>query len=295
MKIAITGPSGQIGSKLVEKLLEREDVQLVLLARNAEKLQQVQMMGASVIEGDLNDGAYIRKATEGADALFFLIPPHIAAKNVRSYYNRITDHVVCAVGTNTIPRVVLLSAIGAHLTERTGPILGLRDAELSLMQSDAHLTCLRAGYFMENFLTAVGSIQQANAIYLPVSGSAKTSFIATRDIAAAAATVLADPAWSGKRVIELHGPADLSFDEVAANISEAIGRVVKHVQVTAEQAVEAMCDMGLGKDYAEQLAELHRSIDEGRLKPEQGRSADIAPSTTFAQFAREILAPALLS
>ncbi len=293
MKIAITGPTGNIGRQLVKTLLGREDLQLVLMARDGKKLEKEQMMGAVVIEGDINDGAYVRKATEGADALFLLIPPNIAVKSVRSYYNRITDSAVCAVGTHKIPRVVLLSSIGAHLKEKTGPVLGLRDAELSFMQGHADLTILRPAYYMENFLAAVGGIQQTNAIYLPVSGSAKSAFIATADIAAVAAKVLVDFSWKGKRVMEFQGAADLSFDEVAGIISKATGREIKHVQVTPEQAFEAMTGMGLGADYAQQLVELHQCIESGEFKAEQPRSAETSTPTSFAQFAREVLAPAI--
>ncbi len=293
MKIAITGPTGNIGRKLVKTLQGKEGVELILLARDARKLEEEQRFGATVIEGDLKDGVYLRRALEGVDTLFFLIPPDIAAKNVRAYYNHMTEHAACAVGSNKVSRVVLLSSLGAHLKEKTGPILGLHDAEWTFGQSDVDLFCLRPAYFMENLLAAVGSIQAGNAIYLPVSGSARTPMIATEDIAETAAAVLCDRSWTGKRVLELQGAADVSFDEAAKTISQVIGREVQHIQVTAEQAFEALTGMGLGEDYSKQLIELLESIDRGWLKPAQARSGENTTPTTFAEFARDILAPAI--
>ncbi len=294
MKIAITGPTGNIGSKLVPNLLEREDVELVLLARNAAKLEKEQMMRAIVVEGDLNDGAYVRQATEGVESLFFLIPTDVGVKSVRAYYNRLTDNMVCAVANNKIPRVVLLSSLGAHLKEKSGPVLGLHDAEWSFQQSEADVCCLRAAYFMEDYFPSVGSIQQENAIYLPVSGSTRTPMIATQDIAKVAAQVLCDATWKGKCVRELHGAADVSFDEAAETIAQATSRAVKHVQITPQQAFEALTGMGLGEDYSNQLIELYQSIDSGWLKPEQARSTENTTPTTFVQFAQNVLAPAIL-
>ena len=70
--------------------------------------------------------------------------------------------------------------------------------------------------------------------------------IATKDIGTVAAKRLMDSSWSGHEAIGLHGPADLSFDEAAANISEGLGREVKHVKVDDATVKQAMLGMGVG-------------------------------------------------
>ena len=63
--------------------------------------------------------------------------------------------------------------------------------------------------------------------------------IATRDIGRVAAKRLSDPTWTGHCVRELHGPADLCFDEAAEILSEALGRKIKYVKCDPQRRGKA--------------------------------------------------------
>ncbi|MFQ5601572.1 MAG: NmrA family NAD(P)-binding protein [Candidatus Krumholzibacteriia bacterium] len=293
MKIAVTTPTGNIGRKLVGILQDQGGHELVLLARKPERLAEEQKRGAVVVEGDLYDDKFVQGATQGVDVLFWLAPPDPGAQDLRGNFNRLARIAAAVVRENRIPRVVHLSSVGAHRSEKVGPVNGLYDAEGILNATDAHVTHLRAAYFMENFLSAVGGIQQAGAVFLPVPGSVRIPMIATQDIAVAAAKVITDDTWQGKRVLELHGAADLSFDEAARAISEVAGRQVKHVEVTPDQALEAMTGLGMSGGVAGLLVELYAGLGSGWLATEQPRSAESTTPTTFAQFARDVVAPAI--
>ena len=145
VKIAITTPTGNIGRELTQRLLDQGGHELILLARSPDKLKKEQAKGAKVVRADLGDAAAVKKATQGADALFFLCPPSFAVPNYRAYYGQLATNGADAVKANSIKHTVLLSSIGAHLSKGTGPILGLHDAEKIFTQVTQGLTILRPG------------------------------------------------------------------------------------------------------------------------------------------------------
>jgi uncharacterized protein YbjT (DUF2867 family) len=110
-------------------LLDQGGHELILLARTPDKLKEEQAKGAKIVQGDLEDAAYVKKATQGADAFFFLCPPNFSVPDYRAYYGEVAKAGADAVKANRIKHTVLLSSVGAHLPEGTGPILGLYDAE----------------------------------------------------------------------------------------------------------------------------------------------------------------------
>ena len=156
-----------------------------------------------------------------------------------------------------------------------------------------NVTHLRAGYFYENYLWQLDSIGASGSIFLPVAGSVRYPMIATRDIARIAADRLMDSSWTGSWARELHGPAELSFDQAAALIAEAVGRKVVHVCVTSQQAAESMRAAGLSENAVELMLELYQAIDSGLLRPAEQRSPETTTPTTLLEFGRDVLAPRL--
>jgi len=107
MRIAITTPTGNIGRELTKRLLDQKRHELILLARTPDKLKQEQARGAKVAQGDLGDAASVKKAIQGADALFFLCPPSFAVPDYRAYYVEIAKKGAAAVKANKIKHTVL--------------------------------------------------------------------------------------------------------------------------------------------------------------------------------------------
>jgi uncharacterized protein YbjT (DUF2867 family) len=106
-------------------------------------------------------------------------------------------------------------------------------AEQVLDWSGLPVVHLRPTVFLENpfFLAwAAESIAEDGTLRLPF-GSGHTSPVAARDVAAVAATVLADPAPHLGRVYELTGPTSEDLPSVAADYASALQRPVRYVDV----------------------------------------------------------------
>lgn len=293
MKIAVTTPTGKVGRELVRVLLDRGWHDLILLARDPDKLKDEQAAGAKVAKGDLSDGSYVHHATHNVDSLFWVLPPDFTAQDYRSHQKRVIESGVHAVRENNIKNVVLLSSIGGHLPSGTGPITSLHDAEKEFSKVAYGLTILRPAFFMENFLESIGSLSQQQSIMLPVSEGTSIPMIATKDISAAAADALTTPATSSVRIMPLHGPRDYSFGEAARVFGDALGEKVSHVQIEPEQTRSFLVSVGASENVADTMLELYRGIESGHISDEGPRSDQSTTPTTLEDFARDTLAPAV--
>lgn len=292
MRIAVTTPTGQIGSSTVECLLELGgDVRVVLLGRRPEKLRSFVRRGAEMAIGSQDDTEYLVNATQGVDALFWVTPPGYGSDDLRGFQNRLANAAAVAILQNKIPRVVNLSSVGANLHSGAGPISGLHDVEQTLNAAAPNITHLRPGFFFENLLWQLESICQRNRISLPIDGARRYPMLATRDIARVAASRLASRGWSGHFISELHGPADLSFNEVAEILTQTLRRDIDYAQSTPEEARQMMLENALSENAADMLLEMYQAVSSGHLRPIQPRSQQTTTPTTLAEFTRDVLEP----
>jgi uncharacterized protein YbjT (DUF2867 family) len=290
MRIAITTPSGHIGSKVTELLLEAQ-ADLVLLTRNPSKVERFSSRGVPVLVGSLDDAAFVTAATKKVDALLWVTPPNYASPDLRDFQRRCGRAAAQAIQANRISRIVNLSSIGAHLGSGVGPVSGLYDVEKMLDTVSRDITHLRPGYFFENYLMQVESIRESNSLFLPVSGSRRIPMIATRDIAQVAAQRLLNTTWTGRSVRGLQGPRDLSFDEAAELISRGTGLKIRHVKVPEGAARQHLMGVGLSSNVTDLLLEMYRAIESGTMKPAEVRTTSTTTPTTLDKFALEVIAP----
>jgi nucleoside-diphosphate-sugar epimerase len=115
MRAFVTGGTGFIGSRVVERLRARGD-EVVVLARRPEKAEG---LDAEVVEGDLTDAEAIRRGMEGCQAVF-----HIAAdyrvgmdpskqEKMRDTNVRGTERVLDAAADAGVDKIVYVSTINA--------------------------------------------------------------------------------------------------------------------------------------------------------------------------------------
>lgn len=289
MKIAVNTPTGNIGRVVTDQLLDA-GVNVFLLTRSPGKVKQFAERGATVFEGNLDDADFVVRATKGVDSIFWLTPPNVAAEDFRGYQRKLGKIVARAITENKISRVVNLSSLGAHVPTGTGPIAGLYDVEKKIDETGASVTHLRPSFFMENFFMSVESIAGQGSIFLPMQASVRVPMIATRDVAKAAADRLLDKSWSGRSVIELVGPDNLSFDGAAKILGNSIGKDIRFMPTSREQTRDALVGMGVSPSVADVFLEMYGAFDAGTIGPETPRKIQTA-LTTFDAFAENVFRP----
>lgn len=278
--ILVTGATGTIGSLLVEKLAAAK-VPARTLVRNSEKAQGIEKLGLEAVIGDLGQPATLQPALEGIEKVFLLTAPDARQTELQS-------NLVRAAKSSGVSHIVKLSALGADDPEDYFVLSRMhRETEEEIERSGIAYTHLRPNGFMQNILTFAGTIKAQGAFYAPF-GEAKVSYVDGRDVAAVAFSALTEDGHEGK-AYDITGPEPISYQDMARELSSALGREVKHVEVPVEAARGAMVGMGMSEWLADALVGLFNLYNEGRA----ARVTDAVHEVTgrdplaFAQFARD--------
>ena len=87
-------------------------------------------------------------------------------------------------------------------------------------------TFLRAGYSMQNLTTVhLAEVRDRDEVFVP-AGDGRTAFVAVRDLAAVAVLALTGPGHE-RRAYELTGTSAPTYDEVAAVLTDVLGRRIR--------------------------------------------------------------------
>ncbi len=285
----ILGASGNTGSIVANFLLsKRKKVRVV--GRDSGRLQRFVDKGAEALTANLSDAAALSKAFSGARAAYLLLPP---AKS-REDQERDSDAIAKAVKESGLGYAVHLSSYGAQVPEGTGPVAGLHSSEQKLNAIEGvNVLHLRAAYFMENNLAAIGMIHGMGLVGNALLPDLRIPMAATRDVGDYAAQRLLHLDFSGKQTRELLGERDLSMKEATAVIASGIGKPdLRYEQFPYDQVQQALTQLGVPPKGAAMYIEMYKSINAGVLVPLEPRSLDNTTPTSFERFVQDVFVPA---
>ena len=256
----VMGITGKVGGATARHLLT-QGKQVRALVRNSEKAAKWADQGVELVGGDWNDAAAIAAALKDVEGAFVMLPAVWAPSPDYREAKGVIASYVEALTKVVPPRVVALSSTGAHRTSGVGMITGLSLLEQGLRSLPSPVAFVRAGGFYENFLFG---LQAAQGGTLPVfynPTNRKSMMVASDDIGAEVATLLAGPAWSGHRVIELGSM--VSADEVAAQLGEVLKLDVKAFAIPRTGWAEAFEQFGVPKGQTGPAEEMFEAINGG--------------------------------
>lgn len=270
MTIAVTTPTGHVGSHVV-RLLCQGGVRPRVLLRDPDRLDPELADLVDLAVGDLRDADYVAEATKEAEAVFWVHPEDWSLPDPEADAERTGEGLAAAMRQNRIGRVVFQSTIGAELRHGAGFLDGLARIEerLDAARADtgAALLHLRCGYFMTNLLMDLDGLRAGRLTTIrPLD--APMPWVDPRDIATVAAARLLADDWSGRQVQAVHGPADLTWPEVATALSTATGRTIEAQQITADEQRAALRSAGMSEVVVEGIVGMS-----AEFTPEQPRSA----------------------
>jgi uncharacterized protein YbjT (DUF2867 family) len=285
----ILGASGNTGSIIVNSLLSKGG-KVRVVGRDAGRLQCFVRNGAEAFTTDMSDSTALTKAFSGARAAYLLLPPITS----REDQERQSDAFAKAVKESGLRYVVHLSSYGAHVPEGTGPVTGLHSSEQKLNAiTGLNVLHLRAAYFMENNLAAIGMIRGMGIFGHALLPDLRLPMIATPDIGNYAAERLLDLDFSGKETRELLGERDLSMTEATEVIARGIGKPDLHYeQFTYDHMQQALTQMGFSPKKAAVYIEMFEAINTGVLAAREARSRGNSTPTSFETFVQDVFVPA---
>jgi len=290
MTYVVTGVTGRTGAIAARTLLAAgERVRVVV--RNPAHAEDWARLGAEVAVADLTDAGALTQAFAGARGAYLVSPPGYALEDIYRHVERVADAAAQAADSARLPKLVLLSSVGADRASGVGVIANNRTMEQRLGQLGMPVAFLRAAYFMENWSGMVDAVRNEGILpsFLAPLDRA-IPMVATLDIGRVAAETLRED-WSGTRTVALEGPAQYSPNEIAAGFEQALGRPVR-ATVVEESSWRSVLAQG-GRFSATALdgfIEMTRALNSGHITFDSDTSTvHRAGTVPFAQ-----VAPALL-
>lgn len=290
MKIIVTGSLGNISQPLATELVQQGHT-VTVISSKADKQPAIEALGATAAIGSLADADFLAATFAGADAAYAMVPPSYTELDSRAYFQRIGRNYAQAIRRAGVPRVVQLSSWGAHLSHGTGGILGSHDVEeiLAALPGLA-LTHLRPTSFYTNYYGFVGLIKAAGFMGANCANNRRVALVHPRDIAAAAAEELTNPAATG-RTIRYVASDERTPDEVAQALGAAIGRPdLRWVAFSDEQMRENLLQNGLPPSTAADIVDIYASMNSGALGEDYEQHKPTLGQVKLEDFVKEFAA-----
>jgi len=245
--VLLTGGTGKTSSRIADKL-QKLNIPVLLTSR---KGQAGAPAGQKAVKFDWYDEAtHLNPFNEdkNIDTVYLIIVPRPDSDAVA-----IVKKFIELAREKGVKRFLLMSA---SVMEKGGPApQGQIHAHLESIGVDYGV--LRPSWFFGNFLTT--STIKTDDEFITATGTAKIGFISEDDIADVAVELLSSSKLGGADRI-IVGPELLSYDQIAEQLSQVLGRKITHRSVSADERKKAYIQVGVTEQVAGMLAFVEANV-----------------------------------
>ena len=229
-RILVTTGNGMFGHALIEKLLDRDNIEIRAMGRDQKKFI-LRGSNLSVVTANMDDPASLKRVTEDITHVLVTSPmdEQITARETA---------VIDACKVNGMPHVIKIYGAVRHEGEHLDS-LHLAVIE-HLKSSGLPWTLVSPNSVMETSLIpykesiAMGEISG-------ISGTGRIGMVALSDVAAALAAVATGNGHDGENY-ELTGPAAVTLDDVAEAFTKVLGQPVNYVDMPEQSFAQMLMD-----------------------------------------------------
>lgn len=216
--IIVTGATGNLGRRVVERLLERVPADHVgVSVRDPRKAQDLADRGVRVRQGSFDDPGSLAHAFEGAEQLLLVSLDRTGEACVTGHRTAVDAAVKAGVG-----RILYTSQMGAAHDSRFQACRDHAQTEDLLRATGRPWTALRNGFYAASALQFLESARHTGDVALPADGP--VAWTGHDDLAEATAAILTEEGRFEGPTPPLTGSAALDFSTIAEIASQAVGR-----------------------------------------------------------------------
>jgi uncharacterized protein YbjT (DUF2867 family) len=271
--IAVTGATGQQGGAVARKLLA-DGWRVRALTRDPNKpaAQELKVLGAEVVPGDMDNRAQLDAAFKGAYGVFsvqnFWLPGVGYDGEIQQGKN-----VADAAKAAGIEHLVFSSVGAAHRGMGQKHFESKWIVEQHIHSLGVPYTIFRPAFFMENYNWSRAQILNGTLTSMGLRPEKGLQSIAVEDIAAFTALAFANPEQYVGKTIELSGD-ELTESQIADTFTKVIGRPIQLTMPSGEggrrsdEEMAAMFNFFNGEAYHADIPAL-RKLHPGLLTLEQ--------------------------
>jgi uncharacterized protein YbjT (DUF2867 family) len=267
--ILVIGGRSKIGGALITELLDRgQPVRALVRAGETGSLPA----GADAVTGDLADEGSLVAAMAGVEKVFLLSSPHPDAVG----WHR---HAIDAARRTQVQLLVRSSILGADREPAPEFISAHTACDRYLESSGLPYAIVRPNLFLQNVPESTVPSIDASGTFYADAGQARISMVDTRDVAAVAAVALTEPGQAGAHY-DVTGPEALSYADVAAKLTSALGRPVSYADVPDDAVRQALLGAGLTEWFAGALTGLYQDYRRSGTDGYAAQVTDTVPRLT---------------
>ncbi|MCF2534402.1 SDR family oxidoreductase [Streptomyces sp. FB2] len=257
--IIVTGATGKLGRRVVERLLERVPADRVgVSVRDPGKAQDLADRGVRVRQGDFDDPATLVNAFEGAEQLLLVSLDRAGEDCVAGHRTAIDAAVKADVG-----RILYTSQMGAAHDSRFQPCRDHAATEDLLHATGLPWTALRNGFYASSALQLLEAARHTGDIALPADGPVACT--GHDDLAEATAAILTGEARFDGPTPPLTGAAAPDLDTIAEIASRVTGRPFTRTVVPDDAYREQILAHGAPSDLADLLLSIFAAARNGEF------------------------------
>lgn len=173
--IVITTPTGLIGHQVLDNVLEGGDEPVRVILRDPANLPSHVRGRVEVVEGSHGDRDVVDRAFDGADSLFWLVPPDPHAESVEAAYVDFSRPAGEAFTSQGVKRVVTVSALGrgTAVAGNAGFVTASLAMDDLIASTGVSFRALTMPSFMDNIVRQVGPIKNRGMFFSPIAGDRK--------------------------------------------------------------------------------------------------------------------------
>lgn len=258
--LLVTGAAGNLGRQVIEQLLQAKAGPIVATTRTPEKLADLAKRGVEVREADFNKPESLTKAFTGAERLLLISTGDLFAEGLRLRQHR--NAVKAAVDAG-VKHVLYTSGPAPHPTPKGALINDHYWTEQAIAASPLEWTILRHHIYTD-FLVGTLATALKFGVLSNSAGDGGNAYVTRADCARADAAALASD-FSGRRILDITGPAPVTPTELARLASEISGKPLKYQSQSRAEHEKVLAGVGLPPFLVTALADFDEAQSQGYL------------------------------